>query len=220
VAERVRYCGYVTGSGSSRAGNGLRERLGLDDEPFLLATGGGGGDGYPLLRTFLEALPHLPRKQALVVTGPLMSAEQQEALRGLAAGRTGIRILTFLPDLRDLFAEAEVVVSMCGYNTATELVDARARAVLVPRTWRFGEYRRGTEAGSEGEQLLRARALESMGLARVLDPGDLAPEALAEQMTAAMALAPSPSGLDLRGRAAVVEELTSLAEKEAPRVQA
>lgn len=211
VAGKVRYCGYVTGTMDEASGDPDGRDVPGPDAPFLLATGGGGGDAYPLLDTFLDTFPLLPAMAAVVVTGPLMDGTLRERLRARAAGLPGLVVHDHLADLRPLITSAAAVVCMGGYNTTAEVVALGARAVIVPRTWRYGEHARRTTAGVEWEQPMRARALAELGLAEVLEPDRLTPDRLARAITCALDR-PRPRGhLDLGGAAAVRDELLALA---------
>jgi predicted glycosyltransferase len=212
VAAKVRYCGYVTDVAIPAAAvNPPDPHSGTG--PRLLATVGGGGDGLPLLRAFLGALPAVDGASALVVTGPLMPAADRDELRALAARCDRAELRDAVDDLPVEMARADLVVGMAGYNTVAEILALRRRAVLVPRTWRYGEHLMGTSAGFEGEQLLRARALERAGLAEMLDPGDLTPAAMAKKIRLALrrpeAVAAQP--FDLGGLRQVREEILNLA---------
>jgi predicted glycosyltransferase len=207
AAAKVRYCGYVTDDYSPPPDReAIRATLGLT-EPFLLATGGGGGDAFPLLQVFLEALPLLPDLPAIVVTGPLMSASQRAALEAKGNGR--VTILGSVPTLRPYLATAATVVSMCGYNTAAEIVALGARAVVVPRTWRYGEHLKGQAAGEEAEQRLRGEALAGLGLVDLVTPDQLTPPRLAEAIRSQLAREDQPprTGVALGGLAEVAGHL-------------
>jgi predicted glycosyltransferase len=78
-------------------------------------------------------------------------------------------------------ARARLSVSQAGYNTAVDLLGARARAVLVP----FAD-------GRENEQSLRAAAFAARGLALCLDEAELTPDMLAKAIDRA-ADAPRPT---------------------------
>jgi predicted glycosyltransferase len=204
VSRKVRYCGYVTDDGPV----GDVDASGVVPTPFVMATGGGGGDAFPLLQTFVRALPSLPELPVLIVTGPLMSETLRTKLAKTVNGRSSVIVRDYLPDLRGYLARAAAVVSMCGYNTAAEIVATRARAVVAPRTWQYGEHSRRHTAGAEGEQLLRARALARLGLVDCIEPGDLNPERLAEHVRTLLgAGAPPHTELDLGGRERVVDHL-------------
>ncbi len=220
VAAKVHYCGYVTATAPPRPAREVRAELELDG-PFLLATGGGGGDAFPLLSTVLDAVPLLRGLPAVIVTGPLMGAGERAALRARAAGEA-VRVLDYTPDLRSLLAAAEVVVSMCGYNIAAEIAAVRARAVVVPRTWRYGEHANRASAGVEWEQRLRAQALARLGFVDVLEPNELTPQRLAARVEAARrrARAAPERTLELGGVDAVAGHLLDLAGERAEAVGA
>ncbi|HEX9754283.1 MAG TPA: hypothetical protein VGA42_01175 [Gemmatimonadales bacterium] len=213
VAAKVRYCGYVTDDYSPPPDrDAIRAELGLP-ERFLLATGGGGGDAFPLLKAFLDALLLLPEYPAIVVTGPLMNGSQRATLQTLLNGRTGVQLLASVPSLRPYLATAGAVVSMCGYNTVAEIVSLGASAVVVPRTWRYGEHLKGRAAGEEAEQLMRGQALASLGLVDLVMPEELTPERLAEGIRARVSQGrrTEPPPVDLGGLAAVADHLLEIA---------
>jgi len=125
-------------------------------EDFVLATVGGGADGYPVLARFLEALRLRPLgRRALVVAGPLMPASDVEELRRAADG-LDVDVHSSRADVAQLAARARAVVTMAGYNTVGEVLRAGTPALLVPRTQ------------PSAEQLIRARDLQAQGLADVL----------------------------------------------------
>jgi predicted glycosyltransferase len=65
---------------------------------------------------------------------------------------------TFVPDLQSWLGAADAVVCMGGYNTVSEVLVRGTPAVCVPRTV------------PRSEQLIRARALGSLGLLQVVEP--------------------------------------------------
>lgn len=206
TAEKLVYCGYVTDAPAPQ-----RNENGSDG--FLLATGGGGGDALPLLTAFLDALPLLPSPTpAILLTGPLMGAADRAALESKASRTPGVTLRTFEPNFAPLLSSAQVVVSMCGYNTTAEILAHRARAVVVPRTWRYGEHEKGEAGGREWEQLLRARCLAKMGLIDLIEPEALTPERLAERIALrAAAPQPDPHTVSLDGVNRVAREILNLA---------
>ena len=207
VSKKIVYCGYVT----------ERPQATAPPRPAscLLATGGGGGDALPLLSAFLDALSYLPAaKPSIVLTGPLMGSSDRAILESKALSLPNVSIRTFETDLGRLLEEAEVVVSMCGYNTTAEILAHGAKAVVVPRTWKYGEHEKGEAGGREWEQLLRARALAARGLLDVIEPEALTPELLAERITARRAAPPPPiDAVPLDGVARVSREILGLASQ-------
>ncbi|HVS03973.1 MAG TPA: glycosyltransferase [Thermoanaerobaculia bacterium] len=222
VSDKLAYCGYVTESPAAlRRPAAVRSELGLAGG-FLLATVGGGGDGRPLLDAFLGALEHFPERHALLVTGELMADADRAAIRESAGSRPNVLVRDHVANLPELMAAADVVVAMAGYNTSAEILATGARAVLVPRSWKSGEHGAREKSRVDGEQLVRAEGLARLGAVRTLHPAKLAPDALAEAMTAALGSGNGhsphpPMRLALDGAARVAEELVRLATEGAAR---
>jgi predicted glycosyltransferase len=116
---------------------------------------------------------------SLMITGPEMSAEQQQMLRQQAATIPRVSILEFTDDLMSLLAAADLVVAMAGYNTVCEILSLRQRALLIPRV------------EPVQEQLLRAEQLAQQGFVRYLHPAKLSAERL-RQMADELLTADTP----------------------------
>src|SRR5205823_1166220 len=138
----------------------------------VVATVGGGIDGYPVLEAAYAAVQHLqsvhPDLNAVFVTGPLMPLDQQEKLRARAT--TTCRVLTRADNFQ-LMAAADAIVSMGGYNSVCEALSVGRPLVIVPRSTH------------KIEQQIRAETLAARGLARWIHPKDLnGGESLAEAL--------------------------------------
>ena len=215
LAERVRYCGYVADSGEpSRSAADIRAGFGLGS-PLIVVTGGGGGDAFPLLKLSLQALERMPETSALLVLGPLMGRADRDELNALARGRTNIRLVDYVKDLPSYLLAADLVVSMCGYNTAAEIAARGIRAVIVPRTWRYGEHVNRAMTSTEWEQLLRAQAFQELGLVRLLEPEKANAQSLASVMQECLAAPPPKTGtqLDLNGIANATRHILDLSRQ-------
>ncbi len=167
IAEKARFTGYLNpldgGGGQPATGPDPLAGLCHEDLPLDLCVVGGGRDGMPLAEAFLQC--RLPGAGVLV-TGPLMPAENRERLQTLAAGRPSFRVLEFVTDPCPLFERADRVIAMGGYNTICEIVAFRKRALIVPRV------------EPRTEQLIRAERFARRGLLDMLHPDDLDPSAL------------------------------------------
>src|SRR3954452_9414440 len=145
----------------------------MSDEPapdlppgYLLATVGGGHDGFRVLAEVLRAIRRDPLPcSTLVITGPLMAKARIQELRGLAAG-TDAQVVEFRGDMDRVLAGARAVVGMAGYNTVAETLRARRPGLLVPRT------------RPSQEQLIRARTVAEQPSYAMLHPDDLTPESM------------------------------------------
>ncbi len=180
VAQRVRFCGHLdrlTPTFSQRVAThtdprvtDLRREVAPYTDRLVVLTAGGGNDGFPLMQAYLLGLGRLekPAFTSVLVTGPLMEANEGRMLRELAATLPAgtVRIESFWPNPLLLFAAADLVVSMAGYNTVCELLALGQRTLLVPRVT------------PRQEQLVRATLLAERGLVHMLHPEHLTPERL------------------------------------------
>jgi predicted glycosyltransferase len=205
VRERTYYCGYVVNS--RRDDDALdvlpilpRSRQG---KPLVLATAGGGEDGFPLLATFIEAAREAPW-HGIVVAGPQGTSEERRALRRMAA-EADVAFSTFVPDLVPALAAVDALVCMGGYNTLAEAVASGVPTVCVPRTQ------------PRTEQLIRARAFARIGLLRLLEPDRLESSALQREVGVCLGFKRGSrmhrawAILDLDGAARAACELLALA---------
>ena len=182
VARLTHFCGYLKRPTAPISHSG--------GPPHVLVTTGGGGDGGQMIEAYLEGLSSLPRNIALkstVVFGPQMSSDRRDALLERFGYLADVTFSDFEPDLNSLYAEADIVVSMAGYNTVCELLSYGCHAILVPR------------AEPVQEQLIRARLFAAQGIFHLVEPQDLSPETLINKVLAALkpvAVAPIPFELD------------------------
>jgi predicted glycosyltransferase len=143
----------------------------------VLVTAGGGGDGMFMMDAYGKALSMLPEglTNSLILTGPLMPAEQAALLRARAGKRRDITFMPHTTDLPAIMANADLVVSMGGYNTTVEILAARKKAIIVPR------------AAPRAEQLMRSRLLHGLGLVWNAEPDADLPQRLAALVPDALA---------------------------------
>jgi predicted glycosyltransferase len=196
VAGITHYCGYLKRPTVVSSRNG--------GPPHVLVTTGGGGDGSRMIRSYLEGLSNLPRHVALkstIVFGPQMSAASQSSLIESYGYLTDVEFREFEPDLTRLYAEADLVVSMAGYNTVCELLSFGRNAILVPR------------AEPVKEQLIRARLLAAEGLFEIVEPNELSPDALIKKVLSSLKSAvEAPIRFDLQGLPRIRERIRELLE--------
>jgi predicted glycosyltransferase len=201
LAARVSYCGYVCTPIAPKHPERVRSQLtaGRPGEKLIVAMAGGGADGYPLMRTLLEALPAIEAKQPSVlamVTGPFMPSAERDDLKGRAAALP-VRVRTSVSDSLSYIAAADVVVAMAGYNTTVEILRLGRPAVLVPRH------------GPSQEQRMRAGRFAELGWVVQVDPDGLESTRLATAVVHALETprdqaVPSP---DVNGLSRAVERL-------------
>ncbi|WP_050603066.1 glycosyltransferase family protein [Ruegeria sp. 6PALISEP08] len=141
------------------------------EQPYILITPGGGGDGKAMVNLVLSAYEKDPNlsPRAMLVYGPFLSGELREDFETRVAALNGrVTAVGFESQIETLFAGAEGVVCMGGYNTFCEVLSFDKRAVIVPRTT------------PRLEQWIRASRAEELGLVKMLDEhrDGLTPEAM------------------------------------------
>lgn len=130
------------------------------EQPYILITPGGGGDGRALVNLVLSAYEQDPAlgPRAVLVYGPFLSGELRSEFEARVAALDGrVTAVGFDAHMETLFAGAQGVICMGGYNTFCEVLSFDTRAVIVPRTV------------PRMEQWLRASRAEELGLVRMLD---------------------------------------------------
>ncbi len=167
--SRIHYTGY------------LRRDLGPvgepPEQPYILITPGGGGDGKAMVNLVLSAYEKDPdlSPRAILVYGPFLSGELREEFETRVAALNGrVTAVGFESQIETLFAGAAGVVCMGGYNTFCEVLSFDKRAVIVPRTT------------PRLEQWIRASRAEGLGLVRMLDEtrDGLTPDAMIKAIRA------------------------------------
>jgi predicted glycosyltransferase len=184
VCHEVRYCGYVCNMDPVKDPQQLRAKLQCNDEPLVAVMAGGGADAYRLMQMYLDALPlvnNAVRVATVMVTGPFMPESQHRELRERAK-RLGVQIHGSVGDSLSHLNAADVVVSMAGYNTLSEILRFGKPAVIVPRE------------GPSAEQRMRAGIFAERRLVSLVDPHDLSAARLANAIVETLTR-PKPSCL-------------------------
>lgn len=183
IAGKVKYTGLVAGPGED-----LPVWTGNEGGEILVSVGGG-AEGHELLSAAVGARPITNAKNHhwRVLTGPNLAVRWQD--RFSSGVSDGITVEPNRPDFPTLLANCALSVSQAGYNTAVNIIQCACRSVLVPYA-----------AHGQTEQSVRARRMQHLGLAKMVDPENLSPASLAEAIDAAMeAPPPRPGGIALNG---------------------
>ena len=175
LAARLRYTGYIAPPPPGPVAG---------DPDTVIVSAGGADVGAALFETALAASV-AGRRWHLLVGG----------LAAALPGTPRVVIEPVRPDFRSLLAAAGASVSLCGYNTALDLLATGTPGVFVP-----------FDAGRETEQRIRAERLARRPHFAKVPAADLTPAALLaalDRVTAAGRFAPDPGRL-AGARASVV----------------
>ena len=199
LADKVTFTGYLRRTLPPGA-LGVAEHE-LPEEPYILVTTGGGGDGESLVDWVLgayESDPSIPHP-ALLVLGPFMTLERRIEFQNRAAALGRVHAITFEARFERLLERAVGVVAMGGYNTFCEILSFGKPALIVPRT------------KPRLEQFLRAQRAEQLGLVHMLaDDGLRSPALMAAQLRA-LPTWPAPDLEQVPGLLDGLERIAALA---------
>jgi len=150
VKRKITYTGYLPRTVQQSVEPAILDEI---ENPYILITVGGGGDGDLLTDWVLRAYeenPELPLN-ALFVLGPFMPPEVRANFRERINQIENATAVTFNNNMENLMEKAEAVVAMGGYNTFCEVLSMDKRALIIPRTVpRLEQYLRATRAAELG----------------------------------------------------------------------
>jgi len=208
VAERTAFCGYVYHHDVPPPRWWQHSIPSPNGKPVVVASAGGGEDGFLILSSFLKACMDAPWK-GVVTTGPYGTSSEQFALRQLAES-CGAEFHTFVPNLADRIASADAMLSMGGYNSLIEAAVTGTPTVCVPRV------------APRTEQLIRASSFARLGLLRLVDPRQLDVDVLRKEILEVLSwrrpavARRARASLDLGGAQRAARHLAHLAGIETP----
>lgn len=159
LADKLHYTGYV-----APAPAGLHPDLLGKGE--IIVSAGGGSVGTALFECAVKAAHLYPALKWRMLIGGTNPGAEITRLQGMAIG-SGLRVEPARPDFRQLLYHAATSVSMCGYNTALDLLQAGTPSVFIP-----------FDDGDEVEQTLRAKSLTKHPSFAVVPSKRLTPQVL------------------------------------------
>ncbi len=176
VSRKMHFTGYIPRKipGKDAVRNVKKELQLKNGEKLVVVTTGGGGDGYRVMDTFLstlESFTNRPPFKSVLITGPFMPKhERKDVFR--RARRLGVRTYHFYRQMEKIFAAADIVISMGGYNTLCEILSQGTISLVIPRET------------PRQEQVIRARAFHRQNLVDYIPWADYAPDLLRDKIFA------------------------------------
>lgn len=162
IAAKLHYTGFVAPEPAGRhpqaAGQGE-----------VLVTVGGGSVGSHLFEAAVRAAALDAAVQLHLLVGGADAEDRVATLK--AKSTSNVTIEPSRPDFRQMLQHAAASVSLCGYNTALDVLQSAVPAVFVP-----------FDDGNEVEQTLRGRALAHLDGIELLAAKDLTPETLLDKL--------------------------------------
>ncbi|WP_170761496.1 glycosyltransferase family protein [Ruegeria lacuscaerulensis] len=199
VSDRLNQRLYYTGFVAPKAPAPHPNEVGKGE---VLVSAGGGSVGQPIFQAAIKAARKMPNRRWRLLVG---GQDAQERITHLSQfiGDAPVTLEPVRPDFRQMLPLAAASVSMCGYNTALDILQSGTPAVFIP-----------FDDGKEVEQSLRGKSLSEMPAIEVLPSKDLDGNALARAVAKVVSAGPrsvSDHGFD--GAVKSVEIAKSLVER-------
>jgi predicted glycosyltransferase len=167
TAQKVSYTGYLVKPQVGVDRLQIRTELGLNGGLFSVVMAGGGDDGFPIMKTYVETARCAGHQShqfdSLLNTGPEMPKAEREQVADWCSNGLPLRCAEFSGEIENLLVAADVVVSMGGYNSTCEVLAYRKKAVIIPRI------------APVKEQYIRAQRLAALGVINMIHPDELTP---------------------------------------------
>lgn len=178
VMDKVTYCGYLGRALGRRTPEQILQQFDNPSLPLVLVTVGGGADGLPILRCFIEGMEKQAdqsRHNTLIMTGPEMACVERDTIVNKAAELDNCILSEFSNDIMSEMGAADLIVAMGGYNTVCEILTLQKNAIIIPR------------AEPVHEQIIRAKRMSKLGLFSMIDPAGLNPKSLMDAVKSSLA---------------------------------
>jgi predicted glycosyltransferase len=219
LQAQVAYTGYVTqalpsSEAFSEAAIDRDDLVALNRiEPMILCSIGGGRFGHELIESVIQSAPllksqiphHMHLFAGVFMPETKYDQFQQQITELRSQGVTNITLRRHTHRLLDYMQQADLSISMGGYNTTMNILSTGVRSLML------------TFMGNDDqEQEIRARALERCDILNVLTLADLAPDRLAAKVVDRIRRSPAPVAIDLDGVAQTRRILQQFTAAEVP----
>lgn len=161
LAAKLHYTGYVAPAAAGAQPDGI-------GQGEILVSSGGGSVGDEIFEAAMEAARLTPDLTWRILVG---GADAQERIKTFQAKGSPAIIEAARPDFRQMMCHASASISMCGYNTALDVLQSGVPAIFVP-----------FDAGTEVEQSLRAKALGTLDGIKTLNRATLTAQQLLDAL--------------------------------------
>lgn len=174
--------------------------------PFILTSVGGGRFGHELLDCVAEASAFLEDRiphHIQLFTGPFSPDEVYDRLCTIAQQRRNLTVERFTPHLLHYMRQADLSISMAGYNTTMNVLTTGVRSMLLPFT-----------GNDDQEQRMRSERLEELGIVNVIQRHELEPEYFAQKIIHCLQQSPAPVRFDMQGVEKTAQYVREIAQKQ------
>ena len=175
--------------------------------PMILVSVGGGRFGHELIDGVIRAAPILQHKiphHIQVFTGAFAPEDKLSRWQAIAEKQPNLTVERYTPELLSYMQQANLSISMSGYNTTMNILMTGVRAMMLP-----------FNGNGDREQTMRVQKLEQLGIVKAISTDSLQPEILAEHIIAYLNEQPNPPNFDFEGVAKTAAYLRKLVQESA-----
>lgn len=135
-------------------------------------------------------------------TGPFIPNNKFAELQAMAKDSPNLYVERFTPDFLAYMQQADLSISMSGYNTTMNVLTTGVRAMILPFT-----------GNDDQEQTIRAAKLEQLGVVDMIHPEELMPDRFAEKVITCLQQTPTSMMFDMRGVEKTAQWVRAIAQK-------
>ncbi|MGC2527431.1 MAG: undecaprenyldiphospho-muramoylpentapeptide beta-N-acetylglucosaminyltransferase [Candidatus Acidiferrum sp.] len=158
-------------------------------KPFRLLVTGGSQGALPINRTFVDAVDRLAlRKNDLSIVHQTGERDYNAVRTAYARREINAEVVSFLTNMAERFAWADVIVCRAGAITAAEIAAAGRAAIFIP----FG-------AATDSHQLRNAQEMQRASAGRLIPEQELTAERLTSEI---FSLVDQPDQIEMQSNAA------------------
>ena len=180
IFDKVQFCGYIKQETILDNRSIVRKKLQLNDkDKLVLVTPGGGEDGSFLIENYVSGLSHLSKNKhikSLIIYGPQMPTKKKLELSTTIAKYPYVSTLDFTDNIMNYMHASDLVVCMGGYNTISEVLSLKKKAIIIPRI------------SPTKEQWIRANQMANMKLLKTIHPDKLTSQILIDKVITELGL--------------------------------
>lgn len=173
--------------------------------PLILTSVGGGRFGHELLDCVVETsafledqIPH----HIQMFTGPFSPDDVYDRLCKIAKKRQNLTVERFTPHLLHYMRQADLSISMAGYNTTMNVLTTGVRSMLLPFV-----------GNDDQEQRMRSERLAELGIVTVIQQHDLEPAHFAQKIIDCLQQTPAPVSFEMQGVEKTAQHVREIAQK-------
>ena len=160
-------------------------------KPMILVSVGGGRFGHELLDCVIDTAPILSkviRHKIQIYTGPFMPDYKFLELQDKGQICENIRLERYTSNFLSYMKNADLSISMSGYNTTMNILTTGVRGMLLPFM-----------GNDDQEQRIRAEKLEKLGVIDMIHTEELQPEPFAQKIIHCLQKQPTQISFDFNG---------------------